>query len=215
MAGRTSEDQADPPTVLVVEDEVLIRMSTADYLRGCGYHIIEVGSGDEAVAVLKADVRIDVVFTDVSMPGNLKWLRPCPVGAQRTTRREGDPDLRSYQNRQGSPGSLCAWPARGEAVRAQRSGPAHPGTSPAPLIAALDIVADALTIFPQLLAGAMFPVTASVCRELSAAARIIPLYGCVSADPENQRRVQWPGAKRRHVTASKRFKTISRRLAPT
>ena len=134
MAGRTSEDQADPPTVLVVEDEVLIRMSTADYLRGCGYHIIEVGSGDEAVAVLKADVRIDVVFTDVSMPGNLKWLRPCPVGAQRTTRREGDPDLRSYQNRQGSPGSLCAWPARGEAVRAQRSGPAHPGTSPAPLI---------------------------------------------------------------------------------
>jgi CheY-like chemotaxis protein len=81
MAGRTSEDRADPPTVLVVEDEVLIRMSTADYLRGCGYHIIEVGSGDEAVAVLKTDVRIDVVFTDVSMPGNLngfglaQWVR--------------------------------------------------------------------------------------------------------------------------------------------
>ena len=81
MAVRTSEDQADPPTVLVVEDEVLIRMSTADYLRGCGYHIIEVGSGDEAVAVLKTDVRIDVVFTDVSMPGNLngfglaQWVR--------------------------------------------------------------------------------------------------------------------------------------------
>jgi len=81
MAGRTSEDQAHPPTVLVVEDEVLIRMSTADYLRGYGHHIIEVGSGDEAVAVLKTDVRVDVVFTDVSMPGNLngfglaQWVR--------------------------------------------------------------------------------------------------------------------------------------------
>jgi DNA-binding response OmpR family regulator len=67
--------------VLVVEDEVLIRMATAEYLRGCGYRVIEAGSGDEAVAVLKMDISIDVVFTDVSMPGTLngfglaQWVR--------------------------------------------------------------------------------------------------------------------------------------------
>jgi DNA-binding response OmpR family regulator len=82
-AGRTNENQTDPPTtVLVVEDEVLIRLATADALRGCGYRVIEAGSGDEAVALLdKADIRVDVVFTDVSMPGTLsgfglaQWVR--------------------------------------------------------------------------------------------------------------------------------------------
>ena len=71
MAGRTNDNQADPPTVLVVEDEVLIRMATADYLRGCGYHVVEAGSGDEAVVVFNTGISIDVVFTDVSMPGTL------------------------------------------------------------------------------------------------------------------------------------------------
>ena len=80
-AGRNEDNQADLPTVLIVEDEVLIRMATADYLRGCGYRVIEAGSGDEAVAVLKTGIRVDVVFTDVSMPGTLngfglaQWVR--------------------------------------------------------------------------------------------------------------------------------------------
>jgi hypothetical protein len=54
-AGCNNENQADTPTVLVVEDEVLIRMATADYLRGCGYRVVEVGSGDEAVAVVATE----------------------------------------------------------------------------------------------------------------------------------------------------------------
>jgi DNA-binding response OmpR family regulator len=80
-AGTKDENQADTPTVLVVEDEVLIRMDTADYLRGCGYRVVEAGSGDEAVAVLNTDISVDVVFTDVSMPGTLngfglaQWVR--------------------------------------------------------------------------------------------------------------------------------------------
>jgi DNA-binding response OmpR family regulator len=81
MAGSNSEHQADSPTVLVVEDEVLIRIAIADYLRECGYRVLEAGSGDEAVAVLKTDIRVDVVFTDVTMPGTLngfglaQWVR--------------------------------------------------------------------------------------------------------------------------------------------
>jgi CheY-like chemotaxis protein len=80
-AGSNKDNQADAPTVLVVEDEVLIRMATAEYLRGCGYRVVEVGSGDEAVAVLETDIRVDVVFTDVTMPGALngfglaQWVR--------------------------------------------------------------------------------------------------------------------------------------------
>jgi DNA-binding response OmpR family regulator len=80
-AGSNNDKQADAPTVLVVEDEVLIRMATAEYLRGCGYRVVEAGSGDEAVAVLETDIRVDVVFTDVTMPGTLngfglaQWVR--------------------------------------------------------------------------------------------------------------------------------------------
>jgi CheY-like chemotaxis protein len=65
-----------------VEDEVLIRLAVSDYLRDCGYRVVETGSGDEAVTILtKTDVRIDVVFADVSMPGGLngfglaQWVR--------------------------------------------------------------------------------------------------------------------------------------------
>ena len=51
---------------------MLIRLAVSDYLRDCGYRVVETGSGDEAVTILtKTDVRIDVVFTDVSMPGGL------------------------------------------------------------------------------------------------------------------------------------------------
>src|SRR5262245_30312992 len=73
--------QPKPPTVLVVEDEVLIRMAVSDYLRDCGYRAVEAGNGDEADTVLKADPHIDVVFSDVSMPGEIdgfalaQWVR--------------------------------------------------------------------------------------------------------------------------------------------
>ena len=44
---------ADPPkTVLVVEDEFLIRSMIIDYLAECGYHVLEAGTGDEGVEVL-------------------------------------------------------------------------------------------------------------------------------------------------------------------
>jgi CheY-like chemotaxis protein len=86
--GSNNENQADARTVLVVEDELLIRMATADYLRGCGYRVLEAGSGDEAVAVLNTDIRVDVVFTDVSMPGTLNGF-----GLAQWVRRER-PDVR-------------------------------------------------------------------------------------------------------------------------
>ena len=68
--------------VLVVEDEVLIRMVIADYLRTCGYRVIEAASADEALVILQhTEFQVDVVFSDIEMPGSMdgfalsKWLR--------------------------------------------------------------------------------------------------------------------------------------------
>ena len=68
--------------VLVVEDEILIRMVIAEYLRSCGYRVIEAASADEALIVLQhKELEVDVVFSDIEMPGSMdgfelsKWLR--------------------------------------------------------------------------------------------------------------------------------------------
>ena len=57
--------------VLLVEDEGLIRMVTADYLRDEGFEVIEARDGDEAARLLDAPGGFDVLFTDVRMPGVL------------------------------------------------------------------------------------------------------------------------------------------------
>jgi DNA-binding NtrC family response regulator len=69
-------------TILVVEDEVLIRLVIAEYLRDCGYRVIEAAHADEALLVLrKSELVIDIVFTDVEMPGSMdgfalaQWVR--------------------------------------------------------------------------------------------------------------------------------------------
>ena len=76
--------QTDSPrhTVLVVEDEVLIRLVIADYLRECGYRVYEAVNASEALAMLQApEVSIDIVFSDVQMPGDMdgfglaQWIR--------------------------------------------------------------------------------------------------------------------------------------------
>lgn len=57
-------------TVLVVEDEFLIRMLVADHLRDAGFVVIEAFNGDEAIDILTTGTVIDLVFTDVRMPGS-------------------------------------------------------------------------------------------------------------------------------------------------
>lgn len=67
--------------ILVVEDEFLIRFSISDYLRDCGYHVVEAADAAEAVEAVDSDMDIDLVFSDVQMPGAMnglglaKWVR--------------------------------------------------------------------------------------------------------------------------------------------
>jgi len=70
------------PAILVVEDEVLIRLVIADYLRECGFKVYEAGTALEAIAVLESDkASIDLVFSDVRLPGDMngfalaQWTR--------------------------------------------------------------------------------------------------------------------------------------------
>jgi PleD family two-component response regulator len=88
-----SSSQSDKSTVLVVEDEVIIRMVISDHLRGCGYRVVEAGSGDETVAVLKTDIRIDVVFT----AGRFEWVRPRTVGARGAPETARHSNVRHYE----------------------------------------------------------------------------------------------------------------------
>jgi CheY-like chemotaxis protein len=68
----TGVDPGPSQTILVVEDEVLIRLVIAEYLRECGYKVYEAAHADEALAVLQSpDVPIDIVFSDVVMPGRM------------------------------------------------------------------------------------------------------------------------------------------------
>jgi CheY-like chemotaxis protein len=55
--------------ILVVEDEALIRMDAADQLATVGFSVIEASTGQEARQVLETGDRVDLVFTDVDMPG--------------------------------------------------------------------------------------------------------------------------------------------------
>ena len=54
--------------VLLVEDEPLVRLVTADILLEAGFRVIEAGDAEEALRVLKAEVAIDVLLSDVEMP---------------------------------------------------------------------------------------------------------------------------------------------------
>lgn len=60
-------------TVLIVEDEPLIRMVLADTLSGEGYEVVEACNVLEAVAIL-GQRKVDAVVTDVDMPGGLSGL---------------------------------------------------------------------------------------------------------------------------------------------
>lgn len=63
------------PVLLVVEDEVLIRLSVCDFLRNAGFTVIEAGSAGEALAVLKVRSDIALVLTDIHMSGATEGVK--------------------------------------------------------------------------------------------------------------------------------------------
>jgi two-component system, response regulator PdtaR len=63
-----------PHVVLIVEDEVLIRMMLADHLRAAGFRVIECHRTADAIAVLRSTSDVDAVVTDVRLPGEIDGI---------------------------------------------------------------------------------------------------------------------------------------------
>ena len=62
-------------TVLLVEDEGIIRMASAAILEDAGYDVLEAADAEEALTALGCHPEVDVVVTDVQMPGKLDGLK--------------------------------------------------------------------------------------------------------------------------------------------
>ena len=79
---RASDVPAGAHCILVVDSEVLIRMVIAQYLRDCGYRVIEAVSAEEALTILNhPELAVDVVLSDVEQGGPMdgfglaQWAR--------------------------------------------------------------------------------------------------------------------------------------------
>ena len=84
MLFRSTRDEI----ILVVEDEEGVRIHSVEVLRELGYRVIEASDGPAAMSVLEREGRIDLLFTDVVLPGGM-------TGAQVAARaRELHPSLK-------------------------------------------------------------------------------------------------------------------------
>ena len=63
------------PVILLVEDQALIRMDTAEELRHDGWTVYEAGNADDALEQLNAHQDIMALFTDIDMPGSMDGLQ--------------------------------------------------------------------------------------------------------------------------------------------
>jgi CheY-like chemotaxis protein len=76
-------DRARGPTVLIVEDDPLIRWAGAQTLEDAGFDVIEAANADEALEALESRDDILVLFTDIDMPGRLDGLELARIVRQR------------------------------------------------------------------------------------------------------------------------------------
>ena len=63
------------PVVLIVEDEILVRMNAAEMICDACFDVVEARNADEAIEILEASPNIHVVFTDIQMPGSMDGLK--------------------------------------------------------------------------------------------------------------------------------------------
>jgi CheY-like chemotaxis protein len=76
-------------TILLLDGEALVRMPIAQYLRECGYRVLEAASVDEAMTILQMrDIQADVVLSDIELPGSMngfafaQWVRSVRPGLE-------------------------------------------------------------------------------------------------------------------------------------
>jgi len=70
-------------TILVVEDDDDVRATSSELLRELGYTVLEANNADNAIAIVNSGIRLDMLFTDVVMPGNLRSPELARLSRQR------------------------------------------------------------------------------------------------------------------------------------
>jgi two-component system, response regulator PdtaR len=68
------ELQPQPPCVLVVEDDVIIRLLMSEELRDAGFMVVEAASADDALSYVQAGGQVDLLFSDIRTPGSMSGL---------------------------------------------------------------------------------------------------------------------------------------------
>ena len=81
------EENGRKERVLIVEDEFLVRLTLAEALADEGFDVLEAASGDEALVVILADREINLLLTDIQLPGKLDGLNLVRLA------RQSRPDL--------------------------------------------------------------------------------------------------------------------------
>ena len=87
-------------TVLLVEDEVLIRLMLADELRNQGLQVLEASNADEALTVLQSSLPVHLLFTDIRMPGEMDGVALAKLAHARF------PQIKSIIGSSGKPESI-------------------------------------------------------------------------------------------------------------
>jgi len=64
-----------PPIVLIVEDDLILRMRSVDIVEDAGYTPVEAVDADEALGILQSRSDIELLFTDIQMPGSMNGLQ--------------------------------------------------------------------------------------------------------------------------------------------
>jgi len=67
--------EAKRAVILIVEDELLIRLNAVEMIEEAGFEVVEAANADEAIAILEGRLDITVVFTDIQMPGSMDGLK--------------------------------------------------------------------------------------------------------------------------------------------
>jgi DNA-binding response OmpR family regulator len=62
------------PKILIVEDEFLIRLTLAEALADEGFDVLEAGTGDDALGLLQEHPGIELLLTDIQLPGKLDGI---------------------------------------------------------------------------------------------------------------------------------------------
>jgi CheY-like chemotaxis protein len=65
----------EKPVVLIVESEVLIRMSAVRMVEDAGFSCVDVGNADAAIEILESRRDVRAVFTDINMSGSMDGLK--------------------------------------------------------------------------------------------------------------------------------------------